>query len=379
MASPNFARDSPHEAFAIWGDAVIMVPWELYISSGDPTVFADQYESMRSWLERGVTRDSRYLWDPTMRQLGDWLDPLAPPGMPDHGQTDSQLVANAFLIKSTDLMVEINTILGQFHEAAHYRLQAIAMRKQFRNSYLTPSGRCTSDSQTGIGLCIHFSLFASDTEVEAAGYRLNNIIHNTNLFKIATGFAGTPIIGHALTATNQTQVFYRMLMEKSCPSWLYPITMGATTIWERWDAMSPDGTVGDDGMTSFNHYALGAVGNWMHENIGGLKALEPGWKKVLVKPTPGGPLKSAEITHIGPYGTVEVKWELDHDDMAVQVRIPPNSTARVELPGQPAWNIGSGWYEYHIPYVKPEWPPQQWPHRPDDEDADWDIVARQPG
>lgn len=211
---------------------------------------------MLSWLEQGVTRDETGLWKADDFQLGDWLDPNAPPDDPSQAATDSYLVADAFLIASTDLIVKIAKATSKPELAQRYQTQSLDLRKHFAHKYIAPSGRMVSDSQTAFALAIVFDLIPTKEQQKVASARLVELIKKGSKFKIATGFAGTPVIGHALTKIDQTQLFYRMLYERKCPSWLYPVTMGSTTIWERWDSMLPDGSVNPGEMTSFNHYAV---------------------------------------------------------------------------------------------------------------------------
>jgi alpha-L-rhamnosidase len=182
------------------------------------------------------------------------------------------------------------------------------LRTAFQEEYVTPNGRMASDSQTAFALALYFDLLPSASAREVASARLAYRIRYHDRFTIGTGFVGTPIIGHALTQCGQSQLFYRMLLHKKNPSWLYPVTMGATTIWERWDSMLPDGRINAGEMTSFNHYALGAVGDWLHKTIGGLRPVHPGWKRFAVRPVPGGGLDFAEIQYESPYGRIEFDW-----------------------------------------------------------------------
>ncbi len=372
MFVPNVFRDKPHRPLAIWGDCTVLVPWDLYQSSGDVNILRDQYQSMVDWLEKGIPRDERNLWDATAcYQLGDWLDPAAPPDEPGNGQTDADLVANAFLIHTTDIMSEISSRLGMRAEATKYSDDAAAMRHAFRTEYITASGRLVSDSQTAIALAIHFSLFSSREQEAVATRRLTHLIRSKARFKIATGFAGTPLLGHALTQVGHSQLFYRMLLHRKCPSWLYPVTMGATTTWERWDSMLPDGSINPGEMTSFNHNALGAVASWMHNVIGGLSALEPGWKRMLISPIPGGTLTNATVSLDSPYGMIDVSWALEGDTISLLATVPPNTTAKIVLPGHPAEHVGSGIHSFRVPYRKPDWPPLPIypPFFPHDDDA----------
>lgn len=368
--SPNVMQ-IPTIPVAIWGDAAIFVPWDMYLASGDKSILSLQKDSMLDWIDKGIPRNEQGLWGPTLVQLGDWLDPIAPPDRPGHGSTDAELVANAFLIKITDLMSAIFEALDETAKASSYAAQATALRAAFAAEYVTTTGRLVSDSQTALALAIYFSLLPSPEQEKHAAMRLEQLIRVRSRFKIATGFAGTPILGHALSKVGKSELFYRMLMNTKAPSWLYPVTMGATTIWERWDSMLADGRINPGEMTSFNHYALGAVADWIHTRIGGIQALTPGWKKFRIAPVPGGRLECASITFESPYGTVKSEWMVKAQNLILQVQVPPNTTAEVILPGQLEVKlIGSGLHEFSTVYVEPERPtlPKPLPFTTEDDD-----------
>ncbi|KAL2801597.1 bacterial alpha-L-rhamnosidase-domain-containing protein [Aspergillus granulosus] len=360
MFSPNVHRKKPNFRAAVWGDCVVIAPWELYQSFGDAALLRTQYQSMTDWVEKGIKRDDRGLWDPECTfQLGDWLDPYAPPKEPARTVTDPQLVADAYLVHVTDLMARICKALGNPEGAERYLQKAESLRTAFQQEYVTPNGRMASDSQTAFALAIYFDLLPSARAREVAASRLAYRIRYHDRFRIGTGFAGTPIIGHALTQCGRSQLFYRMLMHKKNPSWLYPVTMGATTIWERWDSMLPDGSINDGEMTSFNHYALGAVGDWLHRTVGGLNALQPGWKRFAVSPVPGGGLDYVEIQHESPHGRIEFEWRIIDEgrQLGATLLVPPNTVAEVRLPGQPVQEVGSGRYEFQVAVEPSTWPP----------------------
>jgi alpha-L-rhamnosidase len=225
--------------------------------------------------------------------------------------------------------------------------------------YITKTGRVVADSQTALTLCIQFQLFDTPEQEAAAAHRLSVLIRRNSRFKIATGFAGTFLIGHALTKVGMTQLFYRMLYHRKCPSWLFPVDMGATTIWERWDSLLPDGSVNPGQMTSFNHYALGSVADWMHQTIAGLKALEPGWKRFRVAPIPGGDLTYAKAHYLSPYGWIHTSWALKNGSILLEVTVPPNTTAEVVVPGENDGMpvvVGSGKHVFEKRFELPEWP-----------------------
>ncbi|KAH7327002.1 glycoside hydrolase family 78 protein [Rhexocercosporidium sp. MPI-PUGE-AT-0058] len=344
---------------AAWSDAAIIAPWDLYNAFGDPQILKDQIESMKEWLEKGVARQPNGLWDPDGNQLGDWLDPDAPPNDAGKAKTDPHLVANAYLVHVTDLLSKVCTVLELGDGAAYYKSEGARLKKLFQAEYMTPNGRLAPDTMTSISLAIAFELFASPHQVAAAAKRLDKIIRYSN-FKIGTGFVGTPLVLPSLTTTSQTQLAYRMLLEKKCPSWLYPITMGATTMWERWDSMLPDGSINPGSMTSFNHYALGSVGAWLHSTVGGISAAEPGWKVIRFAPIPGGTVTWAKVRHLSPYGEVKCEWEIKDGNLVVKIVVPLNCTGEVKLPGEEKVHaVGSGVYEFSAAaYQADEWPPQ---------------------
>jgi alpha-L-rhamnosidase len=229
LISPNVWRKMGMEPIhaAIWGDCSVLVPWEIYTSSGDSVILSDLHESMTEWVRRGIKRDKTGLWDPSNHQLGDWLDPLAPLEDPGNSVTDPVLVANAFLIRTTDTLAKVCKVLiadvpegSQKHQSLLEELDSLQadaekLRKAFASKYITPTGRILSDSQTAIVLAIHFSLIPTAEQEKVAAARLTNIIRENARFKIATGFAGTPVLGHALSKVSQHQLFYRCYFTRS--------------------------------------------------------------------------------------------------------------------------------------------------------------------
>lgn len=235
--------------FAIWGDVTAHAPNDLYAAFGDKRVLEEQWESMTAWVDHGVLRSPEGLWTTEQWQLGDWLDPTAPDDAPGDTHSDGTLVANCFLLKTVEILASIGSILGK-SEAKKYEAEYKKLLLAFRNEYITPNGLITSDTQTTLALALHFNLIPEKARKHTAD-RLVFLIRK-KLFKISTGFAGTPVILRALVETGNLSVAYRMFQEKQCPSLLYPISMGATTIWERWNSMMPDGSINPGEMTSFN-------------------------------------------------------------------------------------------------------------------------------
>ncbi|KAH8881093.1 glycoside hydrolase family 78 protein [Thozetella sp. PMI_491] len=359
----------PPDPQSVWHDVTVLTPWDLYNSSGDVEILRRQYASMKAWVDQGIPRGSNGLWDQNAWQFGDWLDPAAPPAEPAMARTDGILVADAYLVRVLETIVKVSSLLGETEDTERYGKEAASVRKAFGQEYITPSGLLVGDTQTAHALAICFGLYDGKHQVAKSASRLAHLVH-ADKYRIATGFAGTPLITHALSDTGNYQLAYRMLLEKSCPSWLYPITMGATTIWERWDSMLPDGSINTGQMTSFNHYALGSVANWLHKNVGGISPLEPGWRKIQVRPVPGGTITSAKVEYDSPYGRIECSWEAGEADgtFNMVLVVPPNVEAVVILPSD--WNetdtdgmekgtaIGSGKYQFSCPYRPAAWPPK---------------------
>ncbi|XXH05680.1 hypothetical protein Hte_012115 [Hypoxylon texense] len=359
----------PHMPEAIWDDIVVLTPHVLYQFSSDRNILSRQFVGMQGWLENGVKRGADGLWDEDHWQLGDWLDPKAPPNDPSNGPTDTILVADAYLVHTTEVFAEVCKVLGKAELAEKYSSQTEDLRRKFQHKYITPAGKLMSNTQTGIALAIQFSLYRNAQELNLAAHDLTKLVQRAR-FNIATGFAGTPVIAHALTKVCRSQLAYRMLLEKTCPSWLYPVTMGATTVWERWDSMLPDGSINPGTMTSFNHYALGSVLDWLHASVGGISPAEPGWKQVLVRPIPGGNITHASVSFNGPYGLISCKWELLGRKFSMSLTVPPNSTAKVILPSDIPRDVarddevkyqifGSGSYDLECDFEAAEWPPQR--------------------
>ncbi|KAL2820164.1 bacterial alpha-L-rhamnosidase-domain-containing protein [Aspergillus cavernicola] len=373
---PNVISEElwPPTPQAEWDDVVILGPWALFQSYGDVDILRRQYESMLAWIDRGIQRGPDDLWDPHVWQLGDWLDPTAPPVEPGDARTNGTIVADAYLVRITSVMSQISDILGETADVRRFTDQLKALKAKFQAKYIAPSGLLVGDTQTALSLAIMFDLHATHNQVQAAASRLVDLVRSAK-FRVATGFAGTPIIAHALTKGGHPQIAYRMLLEKSCPSWMYPISMGATTVWERWDSMLPDGSINPGEMTSFNHYALGSIINWLHSSVAGVSPLSAGWKRVKVQPIPGGTIDSAEATYETPYGRLECRWAIqaDKDLFTLELLVPPNSHALVTLPndggstvqsGQESegtW-VGSGKHRFSVPFnwnqYSSDWPPK---------------------
>jgi alpha-L-rhamnosidase len=346
--------DRPPIPAAAWGDAAVIVPWVLYQRYGDVSVLATQFESMRAWVDLVArTAGESYLWSQGF-QFGDWLDPTAPPDRPAAARTDPYVVATAYFAHSAELVGHAAAILGRAEEADRYWQLAAHVRTAFNAEYVTPAGRLMSDAETAYALALQFALLPTAEQRDHAGKRLAALVRKSG-YHISTGFVGTPLICDALCSVGEYDAAFRLLTERECPSWLYPVTMGATTIWERWDSLRPDGSVNPGEMTSFNHYALGAVADWLHRTVGGLAPAEPGYRHLTVQPHPGGGLTFARARHRTPYGIAESAWHIKGEQIEVEVVVPPNTTATVTLPGNDTApiEIGPGTHHWLYAYREP--------------------------
>jgi len=355
---PNVLPDKPVSAtvpVAVWGDAAVIVPWVLYQRYSDIGILAEQFESMRSWVDTvAALAGERLLWNKGF-QYGDWVDPSAPPDRPGDARTDRYLVATAYLARSAELVGQVAEVLGKQDEAQHYHGLAADVRRAFAAEYVTPNGRMLSDATTAYALALQFDLLPEPAQRQRAAERLVELVHDAG-FHISTGFVGTPLICDALCTAGRPDAAYHLLLQRECPSWLYAVTMGATTIWERWDSMLPDGTINSGEMTSFNHYALGAIADWMHRSVAGLAPAAPGYRRIRIQPLPGGGLTHAIARHRTPYGLAESAWLLNGDQMELTVVVPPNTTAEVVLPGSSSApvTVGAGTYHWSCHYLDPD-------------------------
>ncbi len=289
------------------------------------------------------------MFDKPSLQLGDWLDPAAPPDNPAAGATDPILVATAYRAHVAQVLSNIATVIGEERDAARYAELAASVRLAFHDEYVSPHGRVASDSQTAYALALEFALLTDAAQRARAGERLVHAVREKR-HRIGTGFLGTPLICDALASAGAIDDAYQLLTQTQCPSWLYPVTMGATTVWERWDSMLPDGSINPGEMTSFNHYALGAVADWMHRVLGGLAPAAPGYQRLDIAPRPGGGITSATTAHLTPYGRAEVSWQRSEGRLTVQVLVPVGATARVSLPGREPVEVDHGRHEFECAY-----------------------------
>ena len=232
-------------------------------------------------------------------------------------------------------------MLGKADDAAKYERQLAKIKAAFVKEFVTPSGRVGEATQTAYVLALQFDLLPEPMRAGAAERLAKEIRERGHL---TTGFLGTPYLCHVLSRYGYLAEAYTLLERQEYPSWLYPVTKGATTIWERWDGIKPDGSFQDEGMNSFNHYAYGAIGEWMYRVMAGLEIDEaaPGYKHFFVQPRPGGTITAASAMHQTPYGPARSAWTLGGGRFELTVDVPPNTTATVRLPGATLASVTEG-------------------------------------
>jgi alpha-L-rhamnosidase len=328
---PDVLPDGESSSTA-WGDAAVICPWAVYLVNGDKGLLAEQYESMKKWVEFIRKQgDNEYLWNSGF-QLGDWLG-LDAKENSYIGATAKDLIATAFYAYSTRLVRDGAVVLGESEDVRHYSEQLSGIIHHFNQEFITPTGRLTSQTQTAYVLALVFDLIYGKVR-ERAAFELNELVLE-NDYHLTTGFVGTPYLCFALSNNGYHETAVKLLLQDTYPSWLYSISKGATTIWEHWDSIKPDGSFWSDDMNSFNHYAYGAIGDWMYRLVAGLDMdeSEPAYKRIRIQPRLGG----AELTHVkaaynSMYGKIVSAWKITKDEVRIEVEIPVNTTAEIILP-----------------------------------------------
>jgi len=319
---------------AAWGDAAVICPWTIYQCYGDTRLLEEQYESMNGWVDFMYSRvGDDYIWRHDF-QFGDWLDFRGEDGRKPMPVTNNELIATAFFAYSTQLLANAAQVLGKTSNAERYADLANTVKAAFNDEFVTPSGRVGPNTQTAYVLALQFDLLPEPMRPLAVERLVGEI--RQGQYHLTTGFVGTPYLCHALSRYGYADVAYELLNQENYPSWLYPVKQGATTIWERWDGIKPDGSFQDASMNSFNHYAYGAIGDWLYQVVAGIEIDpdEPGYKRVLFQPQPGGGLTYASATLDSMYGRIESKWTLEKDKFDLTVMIPANTEGVVRLPAQ---------------------------------------------
>lgn len=317
----------PNEGGPAWSDAAVICPWAIYICYGDTRLLAERYGMMQRFVDflvktsNGLIRaDETNKW----RGYGDWLNMNA--------ETPKDLIGTAFTAHSADLMAKIAGVLGKLEDVQKYRQLGDDVRAAWQRKYVTPAGEIVGQTQTAYVLALHFRLVPFPLRETILKKLVTDIESRGN--HLSTGFVGTPYLTQVLTEGGRIDVAYKLLNQTTFPGWLFPITHGATTMWERWDGWTPEKGFASDGMNSYNHYAYGAVGAWMYTTIAGidLDPSRPAYKHSFIAPRPGGGLTYARGSLDTPYGVIATDWKIDGEKLTLDVTVPPNTTATIHVP-----------------------------------------------
>jgi alpha-L-rhamnosidase len=321
-----------------WADVCTIIPWNMYLLYGDKRILETQYPSMKAWVDYMTKSSKNDLWN-TGFHFGDWL--FYRPFDDNDGRsavTDKYLIAQSFWAYSTQLLINAANVLGKTNDASTYSDLLKRIKEAYLKEYVTPNGRLISGTQTAYVLALNFDMLPESMRPLIAQRLVDNI--KDYGVQLTTGFLGTPYLCHVLTRFGYDDIAYQLLFRDKYPSWLYPVKMGATTIWERWDGIKPDGTFQTPGMNSFNHYAYGAIGDWMYRAVAGINLDEnaPGYKKIIIKPHLTDSLSFASGSLQTYYGRVSSEWKRENGKLVLNVEVPANTTATIFIP---ATNIDS--------------------------------------
>lgn len=362
----------PHSGNAAYAEAGIICPWVIYERYGCKHILEDNYDAMCRWMDYQVRTARDYVSPPT--SYGDWLatDAVKPAWSP----TPCELVGTAYFAHCAALMARIAAILERPEDEIRFAEIRTRVVAAFQREFVTASWRLVGDTQTGYLLALAFDLLPEgEARSAAADYLVKALARRNN--HLSTGFVGTPLLCPVLSRIGRVDLAYQLLLNEDYPSWLFPVRNGATTIWERWNSWTPEGGFGEVSMNSFNHYAYGAIGEWLYGNVAGIRPAAPGFQQILFQPEPGLGLTSAQAKLDSPYGVIESAWRVDGFLWQWSITVPPNTRASVVLPpgcemkgatinghllegqthpderGSYGLSLLSGSYQLESPYISP--------------------------
>ena len=327
----RFLSQGTHSA-AAWADAAVINPWTLYLMYGDKETLRNQYASMKGWIEFMRTHAVDNKWSYKL-QFGDWVALDAKEGS-YFGATPNDLTCMAYYSWSTLLFAKAAKALGNEEDYATYSTLHGEIVKSFQQEFFTPAGRLAARTQTAHILALHFDLVPERFRARTVETLVELLAEHDG--HLVTGFVGTPYFCHVLSENGRAKEAWQLLLKDDFPSWLYQVKAGATTIWEHWDGIKPDGSMWSPDMNSFNHYAYGAIGEWLYRGVAGIDVDEeqPGFKHIRIQPVIGGELEWVNARYRSGYGDIAVSWEVKQRDVVLRVTVPHNTTATVILPAE---------------------------------------------
>lgn len=324
--SGKIFENGTHSA-AAWGDAAVIIPWTMYLMYGDTEIIRRQYQSMKGWIDFMTAHSSEYVWEYRM-QFGDWVALDAEEGS-YYGATPLSLTNMAYYAYSTGLFAKMAAVIGQQEDAKCYRQLYENIKAAYQKTYFDETGRMTVQTQTAQIVSLYFGLAPEPYRAQVVKDLLCLLKEHDG--HLVTGFVGTPYFCQVLSDNGCADKAYALLLKDDFPSWLYQVKQGATTIWEHWDGRKPDGSMWSPAMNSFNHYAYGAVGEWLYRGIAGIECCEeaPGWKKIRIAPHIGGGLSFAEAEFESVYGRIASAWQVLGDCVKLEIEVPCNTLAEL--------------------------------------------------
>lgn len=355
-AKYGFPVTMPTKAIDFWGDATVLVPYNEYLYYGNKNNLQKMSGSMEKYVKASQFRakflsvgENRYIWKGIdMLHFGDWVAPDLP--KMSEWQARHPWTATASLRNINYILSKTFSVLANEDKAKYYLDYSNKVKDAYIDKFTDKNGKLIKEFQTGYVLPLYYEMFDKNTKRKAA-LNLANLIKKNN-YCIGTGFPGTPYILFALSDNDEKDTAFKMLLNDKCPSWLYEVKVGATTIWERWDGLNEKGECeikndGTDNMVSYNHYASGAIGDFLYKRIAGIETIEPGFKVFKIKPILGGNIKKCKANTYSPYGLISVDWEIINDKFNVSIIVPINATCILTLPSGKELTLINGKYHFN--------------------------------
>lgn len=335
------------EGSCAWADAATVIPWTVYRFYGDRELLREAYPGMKAWVEWVKRQEEEHCGGKRIWACGfhfaDWLALDNPDKESRFGGTDVPLIATAYYYLSASLTARAARALGEDADGARYEKLAEEIRAAWQKEYFGPDG-CRVQTQTALCVALQFGL-APENLREKTAAQLKKLLEAKNMH-LDTGFVGTPLLLPALTGNGMHGAAVTLLLNTDYPGWLYEVTMGATTVWERWNSVMPNGLVSDTGMNSLNHYAYGSVAAWMYEDLCGLKETEPGFRRARIAPKPDPRLAFARCAYDSASGRYACGWERRDGETVYRAQVPFGCRAEIVLPGEAPFAVGPGAYEW---------------------------------
>lgn len=317
-----------------WGDAGVVVPWRVYENYGDKRLLEEHFDAAKRWVEYVHVNNPDLIWNKGRNNdYNDWLnaDTLKLDNWPKTGgEVPKDVLATAFFANSAELVGRMAAAIEKKEDAATYAKMAVDIRAAFCKAFVTPDGRIKGDTQAGYALALNFDLLPENLREKAVTHMLAGLVKYNG--HISTGIQTTSRMMLELTRWDHNDVAYKLINNRTMPSWGYSIDQGATTIWERWDGYVAGRGFQDPGMNSLNHWAIGSVGEWLYKVILGFNPDTPGWKHFIVRPLPGGGVTWAKGHYDSIQGRIGVDWRIDGDAFTLNLIVPANTSATVYVP-----------------------------------------------